>query len=471
MIVHEAFTQEIESLLGKDAPQFWEALEAPPVTAVRLNPDKWKQSPPTLPSVPWNTDGFYLDERPAFVLDPLFHAGTYYVQEPSSMFVEHAFRQCISETKPLRVLDLCAAPGGKSTLLASLLPTGSLLVTNEVIRSRSQILHENLLKWGHTEVIVSQNDPADFTELPGYFDLILVDAPCSGEGLFRKEPQWRSEWSPEQVQHCAARQKRILSAVWPALKTGGHLVYCTCTYNRQENDAAVHHLIAEHQAVSVNLNPSDDWRLAPMQGSAHGYRFFPHQLQGEGFFLAALQKVTDQERVRIPRIKPKHVSLKPLHEDLRSYYKASVPYNRIHEREGEQIVLDDQLLDEYQFLQRILRTLPQLGSHFTAKHTKLIPSHSLAMNRYLNHASLNSFEVDLPDALRFLSKLPLHAQPDQRGHYLVIYAGQALGWIHSLGNRSNNLYPKNYRIRKSWDVDNLPGAWWQPFKKKVSLDL
>ncbi len=170
------------------------------------------------------------------------------------MFLEQAFTQATNGATHLNVLDLCAAPGGKSTHLLSLMDQNSLLVSNEVIQSRSAILSENLQKWGHDNVVVTNNDPKDFQRLPGFFDVIVVDAPCSGEGLFRKDPGAIKEWSEDAVALCSKRQRRILSDVWPALKTGGILIYSTCTYNSQENEENLRWLQQEYEVESIPLN-------------------------------------------------------------------------------------------------------------------------------------------------------------------------------------------------------------------------
>ena len=225
--------------------------------SIRLNPFKGLDGPAGAP-VPWSPYGRILSERPVFTLDPLFHAGCYYVQDSSAMFVGHLFRQLLaagrteppqnfaslipptSAGQPVRVLDLCAAPGGKTTDLAASLREaygdGFVLVANEVMKARVGVLDDNVARWGDPNVVVTSVDPAAFARLEGYFDIIVADVPCSGEGMFRKDPRAREEWSPAVVELCAARQKRILADVWPALREGGWLLYSTCTYEAAEND-------------------------------------------------------------------------------------------------------------------------------------------------------------------------------------------------------------------------------------------
>ena len=211
--MHPQFVQNIKKQLGESESQaLFEALTSDSPTSIRINPNKdYSKTFPLTEKVAWSSYGYYLEERPIFTLDPLFHAGTYYVQEASSMFVEQAFRQYVDS--PVRVLDLCAAPGGKSTLLQSILPENSLLICNEYIRQRAYILNENVQKWGGENTIVTNNSPEDFQHLHSYFDVILVDAPCSGEGMFRKDPNAISEWSPNNVELCVERQKKILLSI------------------------------------------------------------------------------------------------------------------------------------------------------------------------------------------------------------------------------------------------------------------
>ena len=236
-----SFTEYTRALLGvEEYEKLVSALQQEPPVSIRLNRLKvhrLKVENALSVQPPWSSEGIYLDERLTFTFDPLFHAGCYYVQEASSMFVEQVLRQHV--TKPVVMLDLCAAPGGKSTHARSVLPEGSLLVANEVIRNRSQILAENLTKWGHPDVVVTNNDPADFSALPSFFDVILTDVPCSGEGMFRKDPVAVEEWSPENVEICWQRQRRIIADVWPSLKPGGILIYSTCTYNTKEDEEKV----------------------------------------------------------------------------------------------------------------------------------------------------------------------------------------------------------------------------------------
>ncbi|NJN35547.1 MAG: RsmB/NOP family class I SAM-dependent RNA methyltransferase [Saprospiraceae bacterium] len=289
------FIEQLRPLLPNgELEDFMGALNTPPPVSIRFNPKKklelvvFEQNLGlhTEP-VAWHTEGVYLDERPIFTLDPSFHAGAYYVQEASSMFIAEALKQHVDFQENIKILDLCAAPGGKSTLLAALMSDDSFLLANEVIKSRVDILKENIIKWGQPNVYVSNHDPEDFAALNGFFDVVLVDAPCSGEGMFRKDPQAAQEWSPEAVLTCSARQKRILTHAQNLVKSGGFLLYSTCTYNEFENEKNADFILenADFQPLTIKL--VSDWKISKLN---YGYQFFPHKTKGEGFYLSLFQK-------------------------------------------------------------------------------------------------------------------------------------------------------------------------------------
>ena len=256
--------------------------------------------------IPWAEHGYYLESRPSFTFDPLFHAGCYYVQEASSMFLEQALKQTVDLSHPLKVLDLCAAPGGKSTHLLSLISNESLLVSNEVIRSRANILNDNIAKWGCSNVIVTNNDPRDFQRIENYFDVIVVDAPCSGSGLFRRDSEAIEEWSEQNVALCSQRQQRILADVLPALKNGGMLIYSTCSYSKQEDEEICEWLINELKIESLKLKFEENWNVIE---SDDGYRFWPDKVKGEGFFIACFRKNNgDDEESYFPKVKAEKFS-------------------------------------------------------------------------------------------------------------------------------------------------------------------
>lgn len=442
----QAFIKREQAHLGDQWNGFKEAhLLAPPVS-IRLNPRKTHQTNEGSP-IPWTTHGRYLNERPSFTLDPSFHGGKYYVQEASSMFLEQAFRQHISSTESLMVLDLCSAPGGKSTHLLSMMSEQSLLVSNEVIQSRASVASENIKKWGHCNVVVTNNDPKDFQRLPGLFDVIVVDAPCSGEGLFRKDASALQEWSEDVVALCSRRQRRILNDIWPSLKAGGVLIYSTCTYNADENEENLKWLKGEYavEFLPIEINPS--WGIQKVETeSLVGYRCFPHRVKGEGFFLSALRKLDG-----------------PPQKNLRTKSKLQIPsknittalYDWLRKPDDKSFLLHS---DRVQFfpsereseVQAIINSLHVIfagTSMVTIKHDKFIPDHALALSNHLNRDFFNLISLDKNFALQYLRKEALPIASGKKGFALVTFENIGLGWVNVLENRLNNLYPPEWRIR------------------------
>lgn len=442
-----AFQEVMQRRLGVEWPAFAEAMQRPSPVSIRSNPRKHFTGTGLEP-VPWSTTGFYLKERPVFTLDPLFHAGAYYVQEASSMFVEFAFNHAVSKDQKLRVLDLCGAPGGKSTLLASLISSGSLLVANEVIRSRAGILAENLQKWGTDNVVVTNNDPEDFQSLKGFFDVMVVDAPCSGEGLFRKDPEAIKEWSEENVNLCCKRQRRILADVWSALKENGILIYSTCTYNTFENEDNLRWLAAEQEIEFISLPVDSSWGIEVIDdGKIKGYRFYPHKVNGEGFFLSVIRKKEKEDGIRIKE--PKNGFAAPNKKTLETIQSWV-----LEPREKKFIQRNDvlqffpaSLRAEIEFLAKELKLVTAGTFMATLKHDKVIPEHAMALSASLNPSHFNVHAVTLEDALKYLRKETLPADGSTLGFSLVTYQDTPLGWVNVLSNRINNLYPAEWRIR------------------------
>ncbi|MCG2617255.1 hypothetical protein LZZ85_23365 [Terrimonas sp. NA20] len=423
------------------------------VTSLRVNPAKPIADFPhshlsalTVNAIPWSRNGYYLSGRPSFTFDPLFHAGTYYVQEASSMFLEQALTQTADLSKPLRVLDLCAAPGGKSTHIQSLLSAESLLVTNEVIRARVNILKDNIIKWGCNNVLVSNNDPKDFAKLEDYFDVIVVDAPCSGSGLFRREPEAMDEWSPDNVVLCSQRQQRILADVWPALKKDGILIYSTCSYSKEE-DEDITDWVMENFSVSpekIQVDPS--WNIVETQGkqNAFGYRFWPDKLDGEGFFLACFRKREgDDEAVMKIKNKPIAVNKK----DIPILEKWVIGNDYFFLQHLQTVYAwPVALQQDYNWLLNNLRV--QYSGTILGEliRDKLVPDHSLAMSVILDK-SLPQTELDYKQSIEYLQRKDLKLETE-KGWQLVTYQSHPLGWINALPNRINNYYPRELRILK-----------------------
>lgn len=446
------FLKSLASLPGLDLQAFIGVhQEAQAPISIRINPLKTSSINALFEgahAVPWSRLGHYLPDRPAFAQDPLWHAGAYYVQEASSMILEQVWQQCLAaKSESLQVLDLCAAPGGKSTHLLSLLRPDDVLVSNEVIGSRANILLENITKWGNANSIVTNNDPADFSALEGMFDVIVVDAPCSGSGLFRRDPEAVKEWSLEAVALCQKRQQRILADVWPALKENGLLVYTTCSYSEAEDEMQLDWLLENFSAASVEIEMNADWKLvkslSPKQGG-HGYRFYPHLLAGEGFFLSVLRKTEPAlgfqakgkqvRRQEIPRLDALQQWVADPHQyqyhrHLDTLYAMPSPVYHLF------LQLNDRL--------RIRKAGVCLGEW---QRNGLQPDHALAMSALLSPA-VNRQELSLEDAQQYLRKAVFHWPGHEKGWIIAAYSGVSLGWVKNLGNRFNNYYPSAWRLR------------------------
>ena len=450
------FENTMRQLLGDDYEDFRKALLGEPAVSIRLNPAKWNATPNYAP-VPWASNAYYLPERPAFTFDPLLHAGGYYVQEASSMFVEQAIRQHLGEARV--ALDLCAAPGGKSTLLRSLLPEKCTLVSNEVMRPRAQVLAENITKWGHPRCIVTSNYPADFTSLGALFDLIVVDAPCSGEGMFRKDETAVAEWNPENVEICWKRQRDILTDIWPTLRPGGLLIYSTCTFNTEEDERNVRWMMDELGAELLPIATDEAWGITPSLTDevTHAYRFLPGRTQGEGFFLAALRKggeAPTQDDVIQPITKRKKGKgkaapnvLPPWGEKGKTWLTDEHAYT-YRMMETNIVAIPSDMEQLYATLSEQLHLIKAGIALAEQKGRDAIPAHELAMSTALNPEAFTRCELTYNEALRYLHREAITLPHDTpKGFVIVTYQGLPLGFVKNLGNRANNLYPNEWRIR------------------------
>jgi len=389
----EEFIRETRLVMGEERfDRYLEAFNEEAPVSIRINPRKVAFHTPRN-KVPWCPEGYYLSGRPQFTFDPLFHAGCYYVQEAASMFVTHILRQFVKE--PVAMLDMCAAPGGKSTAAISVLPEGSTLVSNEPIPTRAQILLENITKWGWPSCTVTNNYPHDFRKAKARFDVILCDVPCSGEGMFRKDPQTIGEWSQQNVEKCWRLQREIVADAWECLPPGGLLIYSTCTFNIKENEENVRWMLSEFDDAAILEIPTEaEWHITGslLEGfDAPVCRFIPGITKGEGLFICALRKNGGAE--------------------VRGY--GGTKYDN-RQMKGMSI-----LVPPY-------------------SHTTVTPT----------------IDLSYPDALRYLRGEALVLPPDTpRGIVTVTYKGEPLGPVKNIGNRANNLYPKPWRIKTT----HLPG--------------
>ena len=429
------------------------------ITSVRLNPKKiFNQQYSIFNTQPervkWSSNGFYLKERPSFTLDPLFHAGAYYVQEASSMFLEEAIKQTVDLSKPIKVLDLCAAPGGKSTLIQSIISKESLLVSNEVIKTRVNILSENMTKWGAANVIVTNNDPTDFQRLQNYFDVIVVDAPCSGSGLFRKDSNAIDEWSEKNVELCARRQQRILADIMPSLKEGGVLIYSTCSYSKEEDEAIADWLVEQFAVSSLQLAIDEDWGIVETvweKKKTYGYRFYPYRVKGEGFFIATFKKMPSGTEVNNEvknqksktKRKPEKISAKEI-EILKPYLINVNDFFFIKQNE-EIIAMPLHLENDLAIIQSSLYIKKAGVKLGTLIRNELIPAHELAVSNIINPA-IPRLEVDKETALQYLRKQEIKIESGLKGWVLLTHSQLPIGWIKIIGHRINNYYPAAWRI-------------------------
>ena len=420
-----AFTDYTRNLFGDDLYQtFLKGLDDNPPVSIRLNPfklseDTNKINPALTPQpIPWCKEGFWLKTRPNFTFDPLLHAGVYYVQEASSMFLSYVLHYWIKQ--PVVALDLCAAPGGKTTCARTSLPAGSLLFSNEPIGKRAQILAENVQKFGHEDVVVTNNYPRDYKKTKLHFDVIIADVPCSGEGMFRKDPQSIEEWSPQNVENCWQLQRSIIADIWDNLKPGGILIYSTCTFNAHEDEENIAWILNEYDAELLSVPTEEAWNITgslidnPLKDGRRFqvYRFIPGKTRGEGIFMAIIRKRGE-------------------HEALNSKTTIDI----------------DKAITEARKRLRILSHGVKEGMQ---KGKNVIPDHTLALSFSADKSAYPNVEVDYQTAIAYLRHEAIVLSSDApRGIVLLTYKGYPIGFAKNLGNRANNLYPQEWRIKST----------------------
>jgi 16S rRNA C967 or C1407 C5-methylase (RsmB/RsmF family)/NOL1/NOP2/fmu family ribosome biogenesis protein len=450
-LLPHSFIASLQGLPGFDQEAFEKVHEQQEQhTSIRFNTQKPFElgTHPMLSNreaIPWCNNGFYLQQRPLFVLDPLWHAGAYYVQEASSMFLQYLLEQITPNPAPMKVLDLCAAPGGKTSLLANYYKNG-LVVANETIKPRNAILVENLTKWGADHIVVTQNDPTHFKALPLFFDVLMIDAPCSGSGLFRKDTDAIAHWSEQSVQHCSTRQARIVEDSIDCLNEGGYLIYSTCSYSLEENEKRMDQIASMPGMKNVQFDLPIDWNIVVTyseENKCQGFRFYPDKVKGEGFFITVFKKEASTISGYYDTKSTSTAATKKELEVLNSHFLLPENYDFINHQNS--ILALPRLFE--QELNGIMNHLyiKKMGlSLGEIKGADLIPSHALAMSTWIN-LPYQTMELDESTALQYLRRADLHL-PTGKGWHALSYKNIRLGWAKLLPNRSNNYYPNEWRI-------------------------
>lgn len=460
---------------GIDMPLLREALEGAPCAAIRLNAGKRPGQDALyagMESVSWCRDGYYLAERPVFTLNPLLHGGVFYVQDPSSMIYQQVAERLCSRlnTDALRVLDFCAAPGGKTTAIINALPDGAQLVANEYVAARGKILRENLEKWGYPGVITTGASADDYSRLGAAFDIVAVDAPCSGEGMMRKDEEARRQWSPQLVEECAALQQDILSKIAGCVKPGGYLIYSTCTFNRRENEDNSRYM---EQQLGLEPVAIDSLNLTGIEGvsraldkDVEALRFMPHISRGEGLYISILRRPEDSE-VEAPLANefPAKVRDKKGKKAGKGVTKKATVLSREQLKELDAMFrteMDFEIKGEMVYaLPATMTSLKErlgtagifvTGAGLPAAEMKgniLIPDSRVVLSLACDSEAFPRVELSEDDSLRYLRResFPLTEGGEPKGYVAVTYKGFPLGLMKNLGNRANNLFPASWRIR------------------------
>lgn len=443
------FIKRIRSQSYIDADSLIAALSEPSPVSVSINTGKWDRKPLGAEPVPWCETGYYLESRPSFTLDPLFHSGSYYPREASGMFLEEVFRQVVATSENLRVLDLSAAPGGKSTQISGLIGDGSLLIANEVIRARALVLAETTAKWGKDNTLVTQNDPSAFSRLKGYFDIIVIDAPCSGEGMFRDKTAI-GEWSENKAALCAERQKRIISDIWPALKEDGLLIYSTCTFNPGENEENMLWLIKNRLAECVKLETGQFRDVVEIEHHGiNGYGFYPSRVRGEGFFLSVIRKKEAQTGVQVRSQRRQEFT--PGRTDMEVADRWIGTGKERLLKVGENLFNLPCTVNEYLFLFGNLNVIRPGTLISVSKKSDILPTHELALSQKIRKDAFPVHEAYYREAIALMRRDILTLRGLHDGWNLITFKGVNIGFVKNIGKRVNNYFPVVWRIRM-----NLP---------------
>lgn len=428
------FLARIKTTLGDEYAAFLDSMEQSSPTSIRINPNKNTGKFDKEEQVKWCANGRYLQERPSFTFDPLFHAGTYYVQEASSMFIEQIWQQINPTNEAVKVLDMCAAPGGKSTHLLALMSPESLLVSNELVPNRNNSLQQNITKWGYPNCVVTQNKTEAFEAFGSFFDIILVDAPCSGEGLFRKDKDAIAEWSEQNVANCAIRQTDIIKHAAACLKPGGFIIYSTCTFEDIENDEQ----IANSGLLPVNFNLADFGQVK----TKYGFQFYPHKIKGEGFYIAVLQK-QGEKQIAKASVAASNTSTNQVLVD----YLIEADKFMAHTKNDMLFAIPKTMFRDFLFFSGQFYVRHAGIFMGTLKGKDFLPAHDLALSNFIR-ADLASIDLSYEDAITYLRSEVPKIKPEVRGWCLAKFEGRNLGWMKAMENRINNYFPKELRILK-----------------------
>jgi 16S rRNA C967 or C1407 C5-methylase (RsmB/RsmF family)/NOL1/NOP2/fmu family ribosome biogenesis protein len=442
------FKEQMRYLLGDEYRSFEVAMSQQPPVSLRQHPHKSHTLSPCADPVPWCPGGCYLPERPVFTLDPMLHAGAYYVQDASSMTLDWILRQIKLSSAPRAALDLCAAPGGKSLILHDYLGPEDLLICNEIHPGRYATLLENLTRHGSHRITSANWSSGQWARhSPGAFDLILADVPCSGEGMFRKKPESIRQWSPALIEDCVRMQRDILSDAVSLLREGGILIYATCTFNRKENEEQIQWLKANHPFISVPLDPPEDWGI---QADAEGMRCYPHRGRFEGLFFSVLLKTEPAPPDRHSPSRASRSLVHPYRPDsgaLADWLSNATDYSSYVWEDGLITALPMALVPHGGILNSpYLLKRSGLPVATLQKGGRLVPHHALALSTALS-PDVATFELSTGDALRYLRKESLSHSGTASGYQVVRYQGLGLGWVKAIPGRLNNLLPTAYRIR------------------------
>ena len=463
------FILQMKDIIGdENSRRLCDALAEKATVSIRLNRAKTSDIPFDTDTVgkpvAWCNDGFYLKERPLFTLDPLLHAGAYYVQEASSMFLNHVVGTLLgkrtadddiekTDLAPLAILDMCAAPGGKSTILRTMMPQDSLLIANEPIGRRANILSENIQKQGFPNTIVTNNYPKDFSRSGIMFDFILCDVPCSGEGMFRKDHQAIEEWSPQSVAKCQALQREIVSEAWKCLRDGGTMIYSTCTFNTRENEENIRWIADELGGEVIDIPTEPSWNISGSllkDFNMPVYRFIPGKTEGEGLFMAVIRKKGDTTVYSKANrnIKGKNRNNgKNGTVDLSKYIRRADDFTTI-ETDGDIVAFPKMWEQIYKTARKNLRIVHAGITIGQTKGRDFIPHQALALSTILKKDAFPCVDLEYEDAIKYLRKESIELHGDvPRGYVVVCYKGLPLGFVKNIGNRSNNLYPNEWRVR------------------------